>query len=431
MGAERAAVGLRQPLLAKNGSAAKRAAPPQPNGWLSEGSVSAAVALLCSAAIGTGVLALPYGVSQVGVVPATFLFALAGACSFVTNIILFRCVRKTGHGSYGELMTGILGQRGALVLDLFVCVEGLGSVATYLVFIMDYVPQVCSLAGDDVWCTDRTNVLMAAALIVWPLSCFEGLSMLRYTSTCSIVTIVLTSAVVLYRSPGCFARSGRDFGELVAQTNVSADGFQVLSMACFAFMTHTNTPEIALGLRNGSRRDAGRTVVGVHTGLLWAVYSAIGICGFLSYPDNTHQDFLTHYEVRDFLVVVCRCLLSATLVLACPMNIFPAMQSLFNIVEAQRPPALGKQRAPLYRDRTMRVPVTTACFALALGVALRTPRVADLISVISSFLSSPLMFAFPAVMYWRILGGRSVVLPAALLILTLALWLAEILRILN
>mmetsp|Transcript_55357 Transcript_55357/g.177549 ORF Transcript_55357/g.177549 Transcript_55357/m.177549 type:complete len:426 (+) Transcript_55357:85-1362(+) len=419
---------LREPLLA-GGSDSAGAGAKADAGFFAEGSVATSVVLLCAAAIGTGVLALPYAVSCVGVMPAMVLFALAGAAGYVSNIILFRCVQKTGLGSYGELMTGILGKYGAMVLDTFVWVEGLGAVSTYLVFIMDYVPQVCALAGEGAWCMDRTNVAMAASLIIWPLSCFKGLSALRYTSTCSIATVILTSLVVIAKAPGCFARTGRDFAEAVSEVRINMDGLQVLAMACFAFMAHTNTPEIALRLRSKTRRRFAE-VVGLHTGLLWAVYSAIGACGFLSFIGSTHQDFLTNYPVRDAAVLLCRVLLSTTLVFACPINIFPAMQSLFNILEGlRRPQPSGSKPPALYEMDSVRVPVTTCCFAVALGVALRTPRVADLISVISAFFSSPLMFTFPAIMYRHILGCRGLAVPAVLIMLTVALWAAELARL--
>lgn len=417
---------LSQPLLgAGNPTAGAKA-----HGFFGAGSVASSIVLLCAASIGTGVLALPYGVSRVGIIPAMLLFALAGVAAHVSNVILFRCVHKTGHGSYGELMSGILGKHGALVLDAFVWIEGLGAVSTYLVFIMDYVPTVCALAGEDRWCNDRRNVVMAASAIIWPLSCLKGLSALRYTSTCSIATVLLTCLVVIVKAPGCFAQTGRSFAEAVAETHMNMDAFQVLSVACFAFMSHTNSPEIALRLRSPSRQLFTQ-VVGVSTGLLWAAYCAIAVCGFLSFFEFTRPDFLTNYEVRDTAVVLCRSLLSVTLVFACPINSFPAMQSLFNILENLRASRPGPKPVALYDTDSVRVPVSTCCYALAVGVAMRAPTVADLISVICAFFSSPLMFAFPAIMYWRILGRRDVIVPVTLLLLTAALWLAELFRLLS
>ena len=48
-------------------------------------------------------------------------------------------------------------------------------------------------------------------------------------------------------------------------------------------------------------------------------------------PWAARQDFLTNYDVQDKLIVMCRCLLSVTLVFACPLNMFPAVQALFNV----------------------------------------------------------------------------------------------------
>lgn len=412
---------LNEPLL-------KKKSPKEAEGAFSEGSAGATVTLLTSAAIGAGVLALPYGASTVGILPASVLFAIAGAAAYVSNIIIFQCAQETGLSSYGELMTGILGSRGAFVLDFFVFLEGLAAVSTYLVFIMDYVPQVCELFGEDAWCTDRGSVLTVTALIVWPLSIMKGLSALRYVSTCSLVTICITSVVVVVRAPSCFSKLDQPLGEALTKVDINLDSFQALSMACFAFMTHTNTPEIASAFKRPTRERV-RQVVLAHTGLLWFVYSVIAVCGYLSFLDTISQDFLTNYAVRDPLIVLCRCLLSATLVFACPMNMFPSMQALFNMLETLRAtPATGDADS-LYANGSVRVPVTTGCFAVVVGVAVRTPHVADLISVVSVFLSTPLMFLFPAVMYRTILGRKDLAVPTILGLLTLALFAGEVCRI--
>jgi len=416
------AAGAQQSLLPK----ASKKGHPADKGFLSfdEGAAGTSLALLVSGAVGTGVLALPYGVSCVGIGLSLSLFALAGVATYASNTILFDCVLKTGHGSYGQLMLDILGKSGAMVLDMFVFIEGLGAVATYIVFIMDYVPQVCALWGDDHWCTDKLNVAWATTVVVWPLSCLRGLSALRYTSTCSIATILLTSIVVIIKAPVHFHAKDASFQHVLEEVKWNMSGFQVLSMACFAFMTHTNSPEIALRFVGGPR--LARKVLTIQTCLLWAVYCAIAVCGYLSFLDDIKQDFLTNYEVRDRLIVLCRCLLSSTLVFACPINMFPAMQALFNILEGLRGKVPDEER--LYDMHHVRIPVTTAAFALTLGVALKSPHVADLIGTLSAYFSSPLMFAFPAIMHWKILGRQDMGLPLCLLMLTAALWLAELSR---
>ena len=165
----------------------------------------------------------------------------------ISFVLMWACC-SLAAGSYGQLMLDILGKRqakcslvliqratvnrpnlhcnrsGAMVLDAFVFIEvhrlacmdvwdcartdatrphfflrrlgarsmtmcqGLGAVATYIVFIMDYVPQasmelmmaccrsrvafpsqlrqqVCALWGDDNWCTDKLNVVMLSIFL--------------------------------------------------------------------------------------------------------------------------------------------------------------------------------------------------------------------------------------------------------------------------
>eukprot|EP00929_Paragymnodinium_shiwhaense_P044677 TRINITY_DN22903_c0_g1_i1.p1 TRINITY_DN22903_c0_g1~~TRINITY_DN22903_c0_g1_i1.p1 ORF type:complete len:422 (-),score=79.01 TRINITY_DN22903_c0_g1_i1:51-1316(-) len=413
-----------KPLLPK--AAAKAAGKRKEEGCFDEGSLASSVALLCSAGIGTGVLALPYAFSIVGVIPALSLFVIAGVASYLSNTILCKCVHKTGVGTYGGLMQQAIGESASSVLDAFVCLEGLGAVATYLVFIMDYVPQLCSLYDENAWCTDRTGVALAASLIIWPLSCFEGLSALRYVSTCSLLTMLFTCIVVVAKAPSQFAALERPVSSAVMEMKIHSGGFQVISIACFAYMTHTNTPEIAQKLQAPSDGRFGR-MVGAQTLIMTVGYVLIAVSGYLSFLDGTSQDFLTNYELGDLCIIASRVLLSWTLIFACPINICPGIQSLFNILDRwQTRRTGGGADQGLYSKASIRIPVTTACFAFSLGVALRTPHVADLISTLSAFLSAPLMFAFPALMYFKILGGEDFVVPGMLIMLTVTLWLAEL-----
>eukprot|EP00913_Durusdinium_trenchii_P029126 g27306.t1 len=378
------------------GSATKDKTLPQDKGWssFSEGSAGGSLALLISAAIGTGVLALPYGVSCVGIWGSLALFAFAGVFTYYSNTILFDCVLETSHGSYGQLMSDILGKYGGMTLDLFVFVEGLGAVATYVVFIMDYVPQVfrrgevvpnsCRGAAPKYV---RRYCSMGHAGQALSQGCLKGLSALRYTSTCSIATIVFTCLVVFFKAPSHFAAQEATLQQVLSQARWNRSSFQVLSMACFAFM------------RLGLRGEAGAPCADGG-----AVGSLLRNC-----CEDTKQDFLTNYDVQDKLIVMCRCLLSVTLVFACPLNMFPAVQALFNVLEHFRPP--HRHHEGLYENDLVRVPVSTLAFAITLGVALKSPHVADLISTISAYFSSPLMFAFPAVMHWKILRRTSNTLP--------------------
>ena len=58
-------------------------------------------------------------------------------------------------------------------------------------------------------------------------------------------------------------------------------------MACFAFMTHTNSPEIALRFAAGP--SSARHVLAVQTLVLWAVYCGIAVCGYMSFLEDTKQ----------------------------------------------------------------------------------------------------------------------------------------------
>jgi len=431
---------LAEPLLGRRSGGGRQQDAANSGGIFAPGSMLSCIVLMASASIGTGGLALPYGVSLTGLLPAAALFVLAGVMTLVSNVILFLCVRKTGVGTYGELMVRVLGARGAMVLDLMVCLEGMGAVATYIVFIMDYVPQLCALAGEDTWCTEPVSVAMAASVIIWPLSCLRGLNALRYVSTCSLVTLAFTAAVVIVKAPGLFARTGVSFAEAASEVKLNGGAFQVLSMACFAFCIHTNTPEIAYAMRKPTQsRTFG--AVSFYTALMFASYFAIAMCGFLSFMWEVNQDFLTNYDIWDSLIITCRCMLSVTLVFACPINLCPGIQALFNILESllnseaaaasAGTSRSGESKPRLYENDVLRIPVTTGCFFISLGVALKSPHVADLIGTVSTFLSSPLMFTFPAMMYRVILQRKDVLIPAMLHALTAALWVAEIYRLLS
>ena len=75
--------------------------------------------------------------------------------------------------------------------------------------------------------------------------------------------------------------------EIETNKKGGANRSEVLSMACFAFMTHTNSPEIALRFTGGP--SSARWVLAVQTLVLWAVYCGIAVCGYMSFLEDTKQ----------------------------------------------------------------------------------------------------------------------------------------------
>ena len=357
---------------------------------------------LISAAIGGGILCLPYVMSQAGLINGSILLVVATFLAFVSMRMLLVSAARTGAQSYAQLFSMTCKSRFAgPFLDVVTILFGQGVVIAYFVFLGDFVPPVAAMIGGLPILTDRAACIVICCVCAIPFAIPNKLSALQYITPISTLSLAITAIVVVYRTEGI--RS-------VSETPVTLDYaiFDLNLLKCFAiaissFICHTNVVAVAGELVDPSDRRS--TKIALRAALVQLVlYLIISVCGYASFGRSIAQNFIKNYPQDDSLMTLCRILLSLTIFFGLPMNTNPTAKALVSLMtknadhqsltESLLPPI-----TPRTNNNTLRITMGVLVLVLGATVSLYVPGIADVVGVLGGSFGTLIMLVFPATIY--------------------------------
>jgi len=395
--------------------------------------------LLCASSIGSGVLALPYALSQVGLIWGIAMNILSAMLSYVTVTILMQAAHRRPHSlTYGALC-GEIHPCLSSIVDIMIMFVSWCAVITYLIFLGDFIPRLCLKVPNVIQpvCQERERVMVLISIALLPviIAC-KSLSFLRYTSSLSLISLGFTciavaikffqqldtenfTSVLTYRLDEDWQRGRPHFGVLM----------KVLSISIFSFCCHANSVQIA---REMKRKTPSQLRISglIQVFSLVILYSVVSGIVYLHFSGHTMQNFLQNYNVNDLLIIFSEVILSISLILMIPICLFATLNTfmicigledgkLNHITDQYLLLENEKKRPPKW----VRPLVCFIAIAAALACAIQFPKVADVISVLSSFLVVPIMLGFPALIYRYLLtdktgGPARIIIPLFLISFT-------------
>lgn len=395
--------------------------------------------LLCASSIGSGVLALPYALSQVGLVWGIAMNGLSAALSYVTVTLLMQAAHSRPRLlTYGALC-GEIHPLLSWIVDIMIMILCWCAVITYLIFLGDFIPRLCLKVPEAIHpiCHERERVMLLISIVLLPfiIAC-KSLSFLRYTSSFSLLSLGFTCVVVIIkffeevdaknfisvltqRLREDSERGMPEFGVLI----------KVLSISIFSFCCHANSVQIAREMKRKTPSQICKASM-IQVCSLFVLYSLASGIVYLNFSRNTMQDFLTNYNENDVLIIICEVMLSFSLIMMIPICLFATLNTgmIFLGIEDGDLDHIQDQYL-LLNDEKKKPPIwirPVACIIAiggALACAIQFPQVADVISVLSSFLVVPIMLGFPALVCRYLLtnergGTARIIIPMILIAFT-------------
>jgi len=353
---------------------------------ISEGSERGALFTLIATALGSGVLSLPYAMSRSGILLTFAVLGMACTGAIVGLSLIIMAGRYCDEHSYGSLL-GLALSSPKLVpklVDLMLCVYGIGSCTSLFIFLGDFVPAVCANFGIIV---PREYVTISSAILSFPLCIPKQITALRYVSIFSIIALVITTMTVCVQAPHWNSTQPG----IVEMAKLSPMGFlETLSICIFGFMCHCNALPVSKQLDHPT--SARIVKVATRAALTEIIlYLIIGASGYMSWKDGTQGDFLVNYPSKGIPIMICRSMLSVVVFVGIVMNINPTVAALEAFVSNKPTP---KAMHYVY----VSILLALCCF---FGTALQ--NVALLIGIMGGSFATALMFIFPAIIYKKIL----------------------------
>ena len=151
--------------------------------------------------LGTGILTVPWALSQSSLVFGVVLLVGICAVNIASFVSLASSCERTGMYSYLGMGTNILGRRAGLFLQSVVLCHTFFSCISYMVFIGAILPDGIRGIGSVDLSDESLRVfcLIGTGLLILPLCLTKNLDVLRYSSGLAVAGIVYTAVCVIYR----------------------------------------------------------------------------------------------------------------------------------------------------------------------------------------------------------------------------------------
>eukprot|EP01056_Protomagalhaensia_sp_Gyna25_P001253 Protomagalhaensia_sp_Gyna_25__1252@NODE_1625_length_1679_cov_83_198171_g1289_i1_p1_GENE_NODE_1625_length_1679_cov_83_198171_g1289_i1NODE_1625_length_1679_cov_83_198171_g1289_i1_p1_ORF_typecomplete_len444_score40_26Aa_trans/PF01490_18/9_5e42Trp_Tyr_perm/PF03222_13/0_0049_NODE_1625_length_1679_cov_83_198171_g1289_i1961427 len=388
-------------------------------------------------AIGPGLLTLPYGMSVTGFgLGAFFLAAFVTLSAYVVVLIYQANNKSIKAGTYAELVEQVLGHKWKLFMELIVIINGLGVCISFMIFLGGFAPPamvslVAFINPNYIPPTDlgplRTHCLLFFSVVTAALSSFKdftGLAWLNLVPVAglSYTTVFLTLRVLLGVANGSIDLPSSSQALLFPPQSFNM--FLTPNIFLFTTMMHVNVLPILAGFSSVTRSELVNALKLGH-GTLFSFYLTIAVVGFLSAFNGSSvaQNFTMNLPIQDVTVALLRAVLVVTLLSIAPYQFVSVCNIMLGLRLQRRSledretdtymsltdatPSLSDQTTAPSIDSsssldpadgfslTARFAASVALVGIALVVALRTDKVATLLSLIGGIGSTTLMCTAP------------------------------------
>lgn len=368
-------------------------------GPLKPGGVRTCSLALSATALGAGALSMPYAFSLTGLVLGLLTLVLAGMVSAISLQILMVAARYTGVKSYAAVLELSLGSSlASAVIDIMVLLNGVGAMTRILIFEGDFLPSVLAaplgMQGRGV-SLHRNMAVIAAALLVWPLTLQKDLSALRYVAAAVPAALLVTIGIVLWDCPALQQASEEQGDGIVLWNPNLRNWLQAAAIMVNAYANIQNAVPTANELERPTvRRIIKATVNGQF--LIMVLLASLGIGGYLSWGSATKGDFLLNYPQDRPEIWTCRLMLAIIVYCVLPVATLPTAKSVAQLLLS----AMGSKRQV---SGMLHAVSATLVLALCTATALKVSNVASVVGVLGGLIASSLCFWFPAIIFWKLL----------------------------
>ena len=174
------------------------------------GSLRGSIFALCSAAIGAGVLSLPYVLALNGwLIGILFIFVGAIAANWSNKILVKKAVENDCRNYY-SLCVKVGGKKLGMLLSCCILLYGFGVLISYQIIVTSLFKYACKKFGMSVETAETRSLSVyqavpTAFLVFYPLSIKRDMSAFRYVSLCSLFALLYTGVVLIVELPSYYS----------------------------------------------------------------------------------------------------------------------------------------------------------------------------------------------------------------------------------
>jgi amino acid permease len=332
----------------------------------SNASIISSVINLLNTVAGAGMLGLPGAYAGSGFIVGTLLLMIAAFFSALGLHLLSVSARtvkartqENTPASFYTVATNAMPQF-AIAIDAAVAFKCFGVATGYFVTVADcmidsfrYVFRNVSASDEspaeeieEMFFTNRQFWVTCALVSVLPISFFQTLDALRFTSMLSLVLIYALAVGIILFAQGIFdpcesinfsynrleendQKTGSCKGETQMITNFDG-AVQNLAIFVFSFTCHQNVFAITNELKKPTQKRVDKVII-LAIGCALVLYMIVAIEGYTTYGTQVKGDILLNYP-QNMLVTAMRVGIAIMVILSYPLQLDPCRHCLKSLV---------------------------------------------------------------------------------------------------
>lgn len=325
---------------------------------------------LSAATLGAGALSVPFAMASSGIILGVCFLVLAALATVYSIELLTAVMAQLQLHSYEALCEELLGRGARIAVEAAILAFCLGTCVAYIIALGDILSVVATdMDGLPAWTPSTPAQWMVAvwAAALLPLSSFRSLAPLQHASFLGTASLFVLVAGVCVHAASRSNSAGPAWTLVMGPRPGLGPLARAVSITLFAFTCHVNVPEIYVEMRGASVRRMRRVAVAA-VALAASLYVVVGVAAVADFGRQTEADVLNNFRGDGGLgaMAVPFACMACTIVMAYPLNIFPARATVLVAVA-------GNPAAP--HGVVAHCTATLALSSLSLLVAIYVPGI--------------------------------------------------------
>eukprot|EP00026_Physarum_polycephalum_P007672 Phypoly_transcript_07737.p1 GENE.Phypoly_transcript_07737~~Phypoly_transcript_07737.p1 ORF type:complete len:474 (+),score=61.35 Phypoly_transcript_07737:98-1519(+) len=358
---------------------------------------------LASAAIGLGILSLPYTIHNSGLAMGGALFVLMAVVTVYSLNILICSAEMCKKRTYQDTVKETFGETISILTGGVIIWSGSGSTISSFTIVADLFSPIFKKGN---LLNNRIFVMFLSLVVLFPLCYMRRINSLRHASGIAIGAFLYMSALVVIS----FFVEGETADDLLYVGLSEVDIARSIPIIVYAYTCHTQAIPVYAELRDRTSRAMFRVICG-GVFLSFFLYFTTGIFGYLTFGREIQDNILKNYDPKKWEVLLGRILVCSAVLLGYPMSTWvmkDSFEQIYFYVQEKR--ALYRKfdvddDLPLARMVTWRQNLleTIALLAISISIAILIPKINVVFGLVGSTCSVTLNFILPGLMYSKLL----------------------------
>eukprot|EP00931_Biecheleriopsis_adriatica_P039427 TRINITY_DN22547_c0_g1_i1.p1 TRINITY_DN22547_c0_g1~~TRINITY_DN22547_c0_g1_i1.p1 ORF type:complete len:514 (+),score=95.33 TRINITY_DN22547_c0_g1_i1:54-1595(+) len=346
------------------------------------------VLVILKSTVGGTLIIIPGAFASTGYLAAPLLLLFIGGVEMYCMVLLIKCVRALGGGSYGDIARTAMGRFGSWAVDVSMVLSQLGFVCAEMLYLAKNSHGALEAFGVESLATSVNGILLLQLLVVVPMAWIRQLKYFQVSNLIANTTVLAALVVLLsFSAQGLIRHGAGPDLHPVCPSWMLFTGTVVFSFECINFV-----------IPMYEAHEKKETFVPILVSTLMGVcllFIVFGGVNYVYYGAETRSVVTLNLPRGSKVGKVIPFAFALASLFNVPLFLFPAVALLESKLFSSR----VRSHAITWKKNSLRTLLTLLCVLVS---AVGADSVEALVSLIGSLCCVPLAFIFPVICHIKV-----------------------------